>query len=164
MKREPSLCDYHHSRGFPVRTFSQMYEAFEHECEDGTFIRAWIDCYEEQSHEPHRDCVRIALKLRRTVRRARDLADAAQLIRIDRPGWITLRESIRRMTSLHLNTAFTVVLLEGNSRPCPLPNWHERNTGWWLEMTVTVGAKWILREHARLTSLEYHCPPLPGNR
>ena len=141
-----------------MRTFSMMYEAFERECDDGAFMRAFIDCYEEQSHEPHGDCVRIAVKLRRTVRRARDLVAAAKLIRVDRPGWINLRESIRRMTSLHLNTAFTVVLFDGNKPPCPLPHWIQGGSGWWLEMTVTVGANWILREHARLTALEYHVP------
>jgi len=145
-------------------TFSQMYSAFESECEDATFFRAFIDAYQEQTEQPFRECIRVACKLRRTVRKARDLADAAKLIRVDAPGFINLREVIRSQTSLMLNTAFTIVLMDGFKPPCPLPTWDHRSNQWWLQMTVTVGAKWVLREHARLTSLEYHCPPVSGGR
>jgi len=117
--------------------------------EDKCAALALVDLLQEDEGLPVRQAFRRVAGIMRAAAQARDLARAAELLRVESDAFIDLRESIRAECSLHRITYFTIVVVPGRQ----WPRLHHRPTtlkgSYWVETTVTVGARWVLAERMR---------------
>ncbi len=104
-----------------------------------------VDALIEFSDYTPNEARRAVCRCRLAAWDARDLADAAALMR---PGSIDLVDA-RRLISAACSTApaptFTVIVVAGDAAPVSVCEYKSNPGAWWYDWIVTVGATWLVK-------------------
>ena len=106
------------------------------------------DALMEERDMTHVEAARAVLHVRLAGFDARDLADAAALIREDSAERSVCLTLIFGACPTAPPRSATIVLVPGDAKPWATSQYRSNPGAWWYEWTVTVGAAWLTQAHA----------------
>ena len=118
--------------------------------EDRIAARALVDMTEERLEVPHRSALRSVAALRKANRDAKEMAEAAKLLKPDSGIRHELRVAVIVATEVSDSDPVNIVVRPGGRPPVAYScDWHGRRAHW-AYWSITVGARWVIAKAAEL--------------